>query len=176
MNRVLCELRAQDPDLGRSDEKCERVEGELRIGYVPFHAEIAFSRATGRAHRIHLRLRDPDQWGSATYGLVRRELEARHGPASPVLPLGASFETYCAEQVRDLRRGNAVPQQALVPPRCEEAHRIEGRGGRISLQRCIREVCPGAAGRLSAAAQGVVGLRTLDVEYTAERAPGEPGS
>jgi len=176
MNRTLCDLRQHDPTLGRSDEKCERVEGVTYVGYVPFSVEVAFGESTGRARRILLRHRDPEQWTRRHYRSVLRQLEGRYGSAQPVLPLGATFADYCQDMRLRLRRGERIPPASLVPSNCELAHVIEARGGRISLQLCVREICPGSGKALTPAARGVVGLRQFDVEFTADRAPGEEGA
>jgi hypothetical protein len=113
-NLDLCDPRVRRIGLGRSGERCERVEGRVHVGYLPFDASVYFSRATGRAVRIR-----------------------------------------------------------LVLPRCEAAHEIEGKGGRIALELCVRQPCPGAADLLTPAASAAVGSRILDIELTAALAPGE---
>ena len=168
----LCDPRVRE--LVRVGERCERVEGQVHVGYLPFDAEIHFAQATGRAVRIRLVLRDLDQWSRKAYDEVLRGVERIYCRAAPFLPLGASFEDHCAAQIRRARLGEPIEPSALVPPHCEVAHAIEGKGGRIALELCVREPCPGSANLLTPAALGVAGRRVLDIEATAARAPGEP--
>lgn len=170
----LCALRERGLAVGRPGERCERVVGRTHLGYLPFDVEVYYSKLTFRAVRIRLALADLEQWSERSYEGVLREFERIYGPSETVLPLGTTFENYCAEQVRRARRGDEIDRAGLVPPRCEQADGIDGVGGRIVLSRCIREACPGSSNLLPAAVSGLVGLRSLDVELVAARAPGEP--
>jgi hypothetical protein len=171
----LCALREAGHSAGRSLEACERVTGRTHIGYLPFDVEVYYSKHSRRATRIRLALSDTEQWSARSYESVLRTLEASHGRAEPFLPLGKTFEGYCEEHLRLARLGTLGDLAALVPPRCSEAHRIEAPGGRITISRCVRERCPGAALLLPVSTGGLVGMRSLDVEVQAALAPGESG-
>jgi hypothetical protein len=176
LSTELCDPRLERSGAVRSGERCERVEAQRFVGYLPFDVAVHFSRATGRAVRIRLVLRDDDQWSRKSYDALLRNLEKVYGPAHVFLPLGAVYEDYCAVQVRRVVLGEAPPTSLLVPPHCQAADAIEGRGGRISIVLCVRETCPRAAGYLPRDAAGVAGARSLEIELIATRAPGEPTS
>lgn len=174
LDRELCTLRERGLVVGRAGERCERVVGRTHVGYLPFDVEVFYASTTGRAVRIRLALADTEQWSAVSYHGVLRDLERSFGPAQPVLALGTTFEGLCAALVHRARLGEPLDPATLVPPHCDEAHAIDGLGGRIVVSRCIREACPGSWNLRTEAVSGLVGLRSLDVELVAARAPGEP--